>query len=48
MKKKFHTHDCMSIKKIKDSNKETFTGSRDTLMSEGYEPCRVKVMNLAE
>ena len=38
--KKFHLPSCSSAKKIKDSNKETYNGSRDELISKGYEPCK--------
>lgn len=36
---KFHKHDCKSVKKMKAKNKEEFSGSRDELIAEGYEPC---------
>lgn len=36
---KFHKPDCKSVKKIKAKNKEEFSGSRDELIAEGYEPC---------
>ena len=38
--KKFHYSDCSSAKKIKDSNREEFTGSRDDVINRGYEPCK--------
>ena len=37
--KKFHYSSCGSASRIKDSNKSTFTGSRDELISRGYSPC---------
>lgn len=37
--KKFHYSSCGSAKKIKDSNKDTYTGSRDELIARGYSPC---------
>ena len=37
--KKFHEASCGSASRIKDSNKSTFTGSRDELISRGYAPC---------
>ena len=37
---KFHRSDCSSVKKMKDKNKMEFTGSRDELINQGYEPCR--------
>lgn len=36
---KFHIPSCSSIEDIKDSNKETYAGSRDDLIAQGYEPC---------
>lgn len=36
---KFHDPSCSCVDDIKDSNKETYTGSRDDLISQGYEPC---------
>lgn len=38
--KKFHKSTCASAKKIKDSNRETFDGSRDSLINQGYTPCK--------
>lgn len=35
--KKFHTEDCSQGQGIKDSNRETYTGSRETLIEQGYE-----------
>ena len=37
--KKFHTEDCSSVKDIKDKNKQNYTGSREDLLLQGYEPC---------
>lgn len=37
---KFHLPTCSSVKQMSEANKESFTGSRDTLISEGYEPCK--------
>lgn len=37
--KKFHYPDCESVAKMKESNKEFFTGTRDELIEQGYEPC---------
>ena len=36
---KFHKPDCKSVKQMKAKNKEEFSGSRDELIAEGYEPC---------
>lgn len=38
--KKFHYPSCDSVKKMKESNKMYFTGSRDDLISQGYDPCK--------
>lgn len=37
--KKFHKLECSGAKKIKAKNKGEYTGSRQTLIDEGYEPC---------
>lgn len=37
--KKFHYSSCGSAKRIKDSNKDTYSGSRDELIARGYSPC---------
>lgn len=36
---KFHKPDCSGVSDIKEENRENFTGSRDELVSMGYEPC---------
>lgn len=36
---KFHKPSCNSVKKMKTKNKKEYTGSREELISEGYEPC---------
>ena len=36
---KFHKPECSGAKKIKAKNKGEYTGSRQTLIDEGYEPC---------
>ena len=38
--KKFHTPDCSSVTDMKEANKLYFTGSRDELIQQGYEPCK--------
>lgn len=38
--KKFHYPSCASVKKMKESNKMYFNGSRDELISQGYAPCK--------
>lgn len=37
--KKFHKPSCSSISSINESNKETYNGSREELISQGYEAC---------
>lgn len=36
---KFHKPECNSVAKMKAKNKKEFTGSREELIAEGYEPC---------
>lgn len=36
---KFHFPSCSSVQEIKEKNKRTFTGSRQWLLENGYEPC---------
>lgn len=36
---KFHYPSCSSVKKMKESNKMFYTGTRDDLVSQGYSPC---------
>ena len=38
--KKFHYPSCSSVKQMSDKNKQTYTGSRDDLISQGYDPCK--------
>ena len=38
--KKFHRPDCSGLSRMKEENKETFTGNRDELMQQGYEACK--------
>ena len=37
--KNFHYPDCSSVSKMKEENKEYYTGTRDELIDEGYSPC---------
>lgn len=37
--KKFHDPDCSGAADIKEKNKREFTGTRDELIDQGYEPC---------
>ena len=39
--KKFHNPDCSGAATIKEQNKQTYTGSRDDLIAEGYSPCGI-------
>lgn len=36
---KFHMLDCVSVKGMSETNKGTYTGNRDDLIDQGYEPC---------
>ena len=36
---KFHLPDCSSVEDIKEKNREEFTGSREEVIGQGYEPC---------
>ena len=38
--KKFHEIDCYSVDQMKESNKEYYTGDRDTVIARGYKPCK--------
>ncbi|MEE8886898.1 MAG: DNA/RNA non-specific endonuclease [Eubacteriales bacterium] len=38
---KFHYPTCRSVSTMKESNKMEYTGSRDDLISQGYEPCKI-------
>lgn len=38
--KKFHYPDCGSVKQMKESNKQMYTGSRDDVIAQGYDPCK--------
>lgn len=38
--KKFHIPSCSSVKQMKESNKQEFTGSREEAISRGYDPCK--------
>lgn len=37
--RKFHRPDCSSVKQMKDKNREDYTGTREMLIRQGYEPC---------
>lgn len=38
--KKFHYPSCSGVKQMKASNKKEYTGSRDDLIAQGYDPCK--------
>lgn len=37
--KKFHYSGCGSVKKMKESNKKQYTGTREEVIKKGYSPC---------
>ena len=37
---KFHSPSCSSVGQMSGKNKQEYTGSRDDLISQGYEPCK--------
>ena len=37
--KKFHLPGCSSIDRMAEKNKQSYTGTRDDLISQGYDPC---------
>lgn len=37
---KFHCPSCSSVEDIKPSNRENYSGSRESLMEQGYVPCK--------
>lgn len=39
--KKFHYPSCSSVKKMSEKNKGYFTGTRDAVISMGYDPCGI-------
>ena len=38
--KKFHYPNCSSVKDMKEENKLAFTGPREELIQQGYQPCK--------
>lgn len=38
--KKFHTADCLGIQQMNPKNKQEYTGTRNDLIMQGYEPCK--------
>jgi len=39
--KKFHHPECPGIKNMSPKNREEFTGTRNTLIAQGYSPCGI-------
>ena len=39
--KKFHKPDCTAVAKMSDGNKDYFTGTRDEVIAQGYDPCGI-------
>lgn len=37
--RKFRLPTCGSVSKVKESNRQTFTGTRQELVDQGYAPC---------
>ena len=37
---KFHYPDCQSVDLMAEHNKKEYTGDRDDLVTQGYEPCK--------
>lgn len=37
--KKFHAPSCASVTDIKETNRQSYTGTREMLVMQGYEPC---------
>lgn len=38
---KFHDPSCSGVTKMSEANKQEFNGSRDELINQGYEPCKI-------
>ena len=38
--KKFHLPSCSSADDIKESNRQEYSGSREDLIAQGYDPCK--------
>ena len=38
--KKFHLPSCTSVTQMKAANRQEFTGTRDEVIADGYEPCK--------
>lgn len=38
--KKFHSATCRDVGKMKDTNKQEYTGNREDIIDQGYDPCK--------
>ena len=38
---KFHTPSCRSVKQMSNSNKSVYKGTRQDLINQGYDPCKI-------
>ena len=38
---KFHTLSCRSVKQMSNSNKSVYKGTRQDLINQGYDPCKI-------
>ncbi len=39
--KKFHKPDCSGVAKLKEENRQNYSGTREKLTADGYEPCGI-------
>lgn len=39
--KKFHRPDCSSVARMSEKNRKDYTGTRASVIAEGYEPCKI-------
>lgn len=39
--RKFHLPDCSGVEQITEKNRSDFTGTRDELTAQGYQPCKI-------
>lgn len=39
--KKFHSPDCSSVEKMSEKNRKDYTGTREELIEQGYDPCGI-------
>lgn len=38
---KFHLPSCSSVKRMSESNKGIYTGTREDVINQGYDPCKI-------